>query len=354
MKSKKAQNKNEIVKPIEWLFNRRLRLFYHLLFWIFIYLDEILSVIGLTEPIENHQRIILEVLVDASLVYLIIYYLYPKFLVKGKSLKFFVFASIAILINVFITTSLYDIYADYFESDFRYFSSIIISSFVTTILIVGFALGIKIFKSYILNEVRLQRLKNDNLNTELTYLKDQINPHFLFNSLNNIYILNMKSPEKAGESILLLSDMLRYQLYDSAKEKVFLDDEIKNLKNFLELDSLRKENLKINFETAGDTANIQVSPYLFMPFIENSLKHTQSSDNEPGYLNVIFASSDKKQITFKLTNSKPKNKLITKVGGIGLKNVKRRLELVYPKKHELQIDNSENYYQSILKIRLDE
>ncbi len=338
-------------KAVGWMFNSRLRWVYHVLFWMFIYSDELLSFVGITEEMEDIWTIPFSLIVDMIVVYAVIYILLPLFLLVGKIGKFIFFSLFLILLNTSILFLLWNSLEVLQEEPFTILATMFLSIFVHSGLMVGFATGIKVFKNYILQENRMKKLETENLKTELVYLKNQINPHFLFNSLNNIYVLNRKDPKMASESILLLSDLLRYQLYECNHDEVLLSGEIENLKNFLGLEQLRSENRELIFDVKGNAAGCKIAPYIFLPFVENAIKHSNSSNNEKGYLKINFDVKNNEKILFTIENSKPEFPLITETGGIGLSNVQRRLELVYPNQHMLEIENSEKYYKVILSIQ---
>ena len=191
-------------------------------------------------------------------------------------------------------------------------------------------------------------MENRNLATELAYLKNQINPHFLFNALNNIAVQSEKYPEKVNHSIILLSQLLRHQLYEGEKEAVLLRDEIQHLKNFLELNVSNFENTILNIETKGNISGITVAPFLFLPFVENAVKHSRQV-NEGAHINLRF-DIDKEHIFFSVKNSKPKQRPTKIAGGIGLVNVKRRLQLRYPNKHQLDIKEDDSSFEIKLSL----
>ena len=213
-------------KTIEWLFYPKLRWVYHLLFWMFIYIDELLSFIGLTEEMDDVWTTPVSLSIDMIVVYTTIYILLPLFLLRGRVLIFILSSLLLISLNTIIQILLWSELEVLQEESLSSLMTYFIALFVNFGLTVGFAAGIKMFKNYTLNESRLKQMETDNLKTELTYLKNQINPHFLFNSLNNIYVLNRKDTKMASESILLLSDLLRYQLYECNHETVSLNGEI--------------------------------------------------------------------------------------------------------------------------------
>lgn len=196
------------------------------------------------------------------------------------------------------------------------------------------------------------QLKSEKLESELKFLKSQINPHFLFNSLNNIYTLTMLNPDAAGESVLKLSKMLRYLLYECDAEKVALGRELSYLENYIALFSLKDdEPLNIKFDKTNVQEEMMIAPLLLIPFVENAFKHSQIEDLENGWINIKL-SNDNKQIYFEVKNSLPQQDFAKdKVGGIGLNNVKRQLELIYPNKHTLKIDKMEKEFSIELRIK---
>lgn len=196
-------------------------------------------------------------------------------------------------------------------------------------------------------------LKNEKLKAEMKFLKSQINPHFLFNALNNIYALSYVKSERTPEMILKLSDMLRYLLYESSEDKVPLKKEITYIQNYIDLQQLKddnKANIEAQFEV--DNENHMIHPMLFIPFVENSFKHSKIEDLEKGWINMQLTAGDD-SIRFHISNSIPGTEYTKdKAGGIGLQNVKRRLNLLYPDKHELNIQKSDYSFSVTLNLLL--
>lgn len=196
--------------------------------------------------------------------------------------------------------------------------------------------------------------KNENLQNELKFLKSQINPHFLFNSLNNIYALAGIDSERTQQSISYLSEMLRYVLYECEQEFVPLKKELEYIENYLNLYALKsskKYPITTEFNIFNNT--ISIAPMILIPFIENALKHSDIEKINESYI-AIKVNSDKNHIHFKVENSKPKS-IINKdqVGGIGLENVKKRLAILYPEKHELNISENKSTFKVQLTIHLE-
>jgi len=193
----------------------------------------------------------------------------------------------------------------------------------------------------------ITKLKNEKMKAELMLLKSQVSPHFFFNTLNNLYGLVAKDPQKAQELILKLSDMMRYSIYEGEKDTVALRDEIVFLKNYVELQKIRyHKQISVDFDCEVDE-NRKVVPLLFIILLENAFKHGIENLRKNAFIKMSLTSSQT-EIIFKIENNYEKTE---NQSGIGLKNLKRRLELIYPNQHELSFSVSENIYhvQLILK-----
>ena len=196
----------------------------------------------------------------------------------------------------------------------------------------------------------LIRLKNEKAKTELMHLKSQVNPHFFFNMLNNLYGLVDKDSKKAQELILKLSDMMRYSIYDGEKDRVLLSEEITYLENYIELHKMRYHKaIDIQFNIDTTDADYEIMPLLFIILLENAFKHGVENLRENAYVHINLRTHIN-EVTFEIENNfeEVQDNLET---GIGLKNLKRRLELVYPKKHTLTISKTDTIYNATLNIK---
>ncbi len=194
-----------------------------------------------------------------------------------------------------------------------------------------------------------QKLKTELLlekqSGELALLRSQINPHFLFNTLNNIYSLVYKKSDDAPEAVMKMSSIMRYMLYDATTDNVLLEKEIEYLKSFIELEKLRiKHKDFVELHIHGPVEGRTIAPMLLIPFVENAFKHGSKSVPSPG-INIVL-SIEPGQIMFDVSNHVRKNATVTKdqVGGIGLTNIRRRLNLLYPGRHLLEISAGEELY----------
>jgi LytS/YehU family sensor histidine kinase len=200
----------------------------------------------------------------------------------------------------------------------------------------------------------LIKLEKEKANTELLFLKMQINPHFLFNSLNNIYSLALKKDAMAPNSILKLAEVMRYMIYESNENAVPLQKEINYINNYIDLQRLRtRDNASIVFNVMGDAECWYVAPLVLLVFIENGFKHGIKGAIHESYVNILIQITDA-QLQMTVENSKGVIDDIEKdtFRGLGLENVKRRLELLYPGKYELMISDTEEKYTAVLQLPL--
>lgn len=196
----------------------------------------------------------------------------------------------------------------------------------------------------------LLQLKNEKTKTELLHLKSQVNPHFFFNTLNNLFALVDKDTEKARNMILKLSDMMRYSIYEGEKEWVTLEEEIEYLRNYIELHQMRyhKEiNIILNLDIQEE--GYIVMPLLFIILLENAFKHGVERLRDDSYVRVNMI-ANRKVLNFSIENNFNPNES-NEEQGIGLKNLKRRLELAYPKKHYLVLSSNNDVYKAQLSLR---
>ena len=282
-----------------------------------------------------------------STLYFLILFLIPRLLFRSKYILFFlscfilmllVYISLYILEGLLIKPvlpkpTLYQ-YADLTVTD-------IVQKGLIIGVMMGCVVGLQVFRKWIIDVQRMNALQQESLKTELEQLKSQVNPHFLFNTLNNLLVLTKTDPEKATQVLLGLSDLLRYQLYDSTREKILLSKDIEFIHNLLALEKIRKDDFAYDIHTEGKTGGILLPPFLFIPFVENAIKHGASAVGH-SYLKLHFRITYK-MLSFESENSKPLIKS-SLPGGLGLKNIKRRLELLYPGNYTLEIKDMPDKY----------
>jgi LytS/YehU family sensor histidine kinase len=220
------------------------------------------------------------------------------------------------------------------------------------LVIAGVAL--KLVVDYSKLQQRMAETAKEKAEAELNFLKSQINPHFLFNSLNSVYFLIDKNNTEARQSLHKFSDMLRYQLYELNGAKIPIEREVNYLKDYMDLQKLRKDNsYSVEFTSSPMVKGFSIEPLLLVPFVENAFKHISHYTHRNNFVKLELERSNG-HFNFSIENSKEPGKTTEQHGGIGLVNVKRRLELLYPGKHTLHILNDKDMYKVKLTLKLDE
>lgn len=213
---------------------------------------------------------------------------------------------------------------------------------------IGFAYLIRALKT----ETQMKTLKEQQLITELNYLKAQIQPHFFFNTLNNIYALAIKQSKDTAPMVAQLSEMMRYILYQSSERQVPLQQEISFLHNYVEIERIRHHrHISISFDVQGITDNVQIEPMLLLPFIENAFKHGARESVKEGHVSIVLCLVEK-ELTLQVSNSKPSGETKKDPSGIGLQNVTKRLELLYQNRYQLQVTENGQNYEVNLNLKL--
>ena len=304
--------------------------------------------------------ILVDKLVDIAfyiiIVYINILYFIPTFLLKGNLLLYLT----ALCILVILLTPVQLLSSIFLYRNDTSFAAEILDNrtpiFLRNLLIGLISTGYKVTSDWFGLQNEKKELERQNLQSELKFLRSQINPHFFFNTLNNLYALTLKKSDLAPEIVLRLSEMMRYMLYESNEKEVSLEKEVNYVKNYIELEKLRQsEKFKIDFQLNGDPNGKRIAPLMFIPFLENSFKHGLDAQIKEGFVNIKLNLKED-SVEMDINNSKPVNSLSpkkSKSGGIGLENVQRRLKLLYPNRHLLKILNQEDSFNVSLKIELN-
>ena len=202
---------------------------------------------------------------------------------------------------------------------------------------------------------RLVEMAKEKSEAELNFLKSQINPHFLFNSLNSVYFLIDKNNAVAREALHKFSEMLRYQLYEMNGDKIPVEKEVRYLKDYVDLQKLRKDkNYTIDFRCDYDVRGFLIEPLLLIPFVENAFKHISHYKDQENFIRLDLTRQNG-NFNFSVSNSREiKERTTERAGGIGLNNVKRRLELLYPGKHLLDIKSTDHEFAVNLKLKIQD
>lgn len=331
--------------------NRWIRLGQHTVFWLgHLLLFTVLS----NTPF---QQAVWDQLINLPFrmvpVYLVFYWLFPRFLLRRRYFLFFIFSLLVIVIFAALQSGLmYQLYAQESEEEWSWVW--IFSNVILTVYILSLALALKLLRFWYQREKYIQELSAARMEAELKFLKAQIHPHFLFNTLNNLYTLTLRKSEHAPEVVEKLSDLLRYMSYDANDRSVLLSNEIEYLRNYISLEKIRYgKKLEIAFTIDGTTDHLHIAPLILIPFVENSFKHGVSGRLTACWI-TIHLSVQEKRLTFKVENSLPTSQedIMGYKEGIGLKNVQRRLDLIYPERHELRVTQSPESHLVVLKIDL--
>lgn len=345
-----------------FLVSDKYRTLRHLLL-IFCVLELSLSFIWYT-PVE-HDRIYYKfyawlcyVILFGGIIYTNIYISTPKLLLKDKVGPFiliiFVFSVIFIACIGLIQIAILSDNSRMIFNSFSY-SKLTVNVLSASVILIFLFLGttsMVLIKRWIIADMEKTELESSLLESELKLLKNQVNPHFLFNMLNNANMLLKKDKEQASDVLYKLEDLLRYQINDSAKEAVPLNAEILFLNDYLNLEKIRRDHFEYTIRTEGNVDNINVPPLLFIIFIENAIKHNPESENT-SFVHIGFKIQDN-ELYFSCENSKPESPVlsISKRRGLGLKNIRRRLELLFPGRYDLKITDEQFKYSVKLKLSI--
>ena len=338
------------------------RVLLHVLFWIGYILFFVLQYAFFYENlnyVSTAASLTLEALVDIGATYFTVYFLLPRFLFKRKYFQFAIIflLSVAIFIilqrifKYYISYPLF--FPDILEKGEKFWHINPFYSFLNIYTVVGLFASIKLMKYWYKNQQIRTELENKNKTSELALLRSQLNPHFLFNTLNNIDSLIMTNPGKASDAIIKLSDIMRFMLYDTSVDVIPLEKEINYLKSYISLQKIRQKDPGfVEVEIAGDCTGKTIAPMLFIPFVENAFKHGQKNIPAPGIRVRLECLND--SIHFEVINHAGPSDRMNKdhTTGIGLANTRRRLELLYPGRHKLTLEKENGLYFSRLTIRI--
>lgn len=354
-----------------WLIRYKL---YHIPFWMLynylLWALEVNSPLGAATTIFFSLffiKYMFYVIFPAVAVYFNLYYLIPRYLEKGRYAQYITFLVATIIIcaalvvpGYYITAYLsggtirtvygvrgpYPFYQLFKEDPLR-----------STIACTTLAMSIKLTKSWVQSQRRHQLLEKEKLETELKFLKYQFNPHFLFNSINSIFFLIHKNPDMASASLAKFSELLRHQLYECNDQLISLSKEIGYLENFIELEKLRQSpDLVVDFLVeVDDVDNLGIAPFILMTFVENAFKHVSKIKGGDNWISIELKICEGK-LSASIANSAARGELreVINYGGIGLKNVQRRLDLLYPGRYELAIQDTPEMFMINCNIELAE
>ncbi len=331
----------------------------HVLFWAWSYIDLVhmlQSAFGPSHPVYADATIIK--LCQMLCVYFVLYFLIPRFLHQKKYLQFIGLVLLSLVISVLLILTLEDI-DNYFRwgGHIKNLPLLALTNFIDNTLYTGFFFAVYTISDRYYSERRNNQLEKERLENELNFLKAQINPHFLFNALNSIYVLIEEDKKLASNTLLKFSGLLRYQLYYCNNKLMPLQKELQFLRDYADLEMMRNsDQLTLKFQLPEINDTIAIAPFILTAFVENAFKH--KSANQQGHFVNITAQIKENKLAFMVSNTfeEQGNDVypLSESGGIGLQNVYRRLELLYPNKHQLHIKKEHGVYTINLELELYE
>ncbi|HZY78234.1 MAG TPA: histidine kinase [Cyclobacteriaceae bacterium] len=291
----------------------------------------------------------------------------PRFLEKHRKigrylLEFLIPFILITTIRVHLQRYMVDGYT--YTEHYFYSNIYIVQMSATSLFVVVFVGMLRFAEDWFMLEAKKKELENEKLTAELSFLKEQINPHFLFNTLNNLYYLAYTKSDNTTEVIAKLSQMMRYMIYESNYQQVELGKEIEYMQNYVSLERLRlTDQIPIEFKVEGSPSGIKVAPLILITFLENAFKHGVNANNKNAWVNLSIK-VDGKNCFYTVENSKAAGAKVNgktngvhldrgSKSGIGLQNVRRRLELTYPDKYELDVKDLADRYYVKLKLVLN-
>lgn len=354
---------------------RKYRIMRHLAFWTFWWLFQGFlyaftpAIYGATFKARLSMSIIESViylLPHMFLAYSLMYFIIPHFLLKQRYWHTVISITVAFLFtgicSIAVGRFLIDpLHIIFYGKEFVTVTALTAKTFFLSLMaglrggitIGGLAASIKLMKYWYVKEQRNMYLQNENLESQLQLLKAQVHPHFLFNTLNNLYSLTLTHSNKAPVVVTHLADLLRYMLYECDEKEVPLEKEIEVLKKYVELEKIRYgDRIDVSFSCGGDLKENKIAPLILLPFIENSFKYSVSEQVDQCWVNLHLHANGN-EFTFNLSNSSAGDKPKSAAGGIGLQNIKKRLELIYPGKYNLTINEEAEMYVVKLKMQLN-
>ncbi len=292
------------------------------------------------------------------IVYFNVYFLFPRFILRKKHKMYIFLLLLSLVILYVIRTGLIyvlvteNIWPEAESTQQAFTFNHLVAVILGELYVVALATSIKITIDWTSARKRFENMQELQLETELEFLKTQIQPHFFFNTLNNLYALTLEKSKIAPEVVLKLSEIMEYILYEAKEPKIRLFNEIKYVQNYIDLEKLRYgDQAKVDISIVGDIESNSVPPLLFLPFIENCFKHGARNNNHLS-VKIEFKKMPNERLLFTVTNNFNMFSNKVKGHGIGNKNVERRLQLLFDKEYELETSSKDQQFKVELSIPL--
>lgn len=289
-------------------------------------------------------------------VYFIVYFLLPSYYYKKRFAVFTIGFVFVIVLSALLNVGVSVVYIKIISPE-RTFNLLNASLQALTHLIsytqaAVLFLIVFLIEFYVKKEQQGQKIEKERIESELNFLKAQLNPHFLFNALNSIYFLIDGNRERSKEVLIKFSDLIRYQLYDCSVQKTTLQAEANFLQDYIDLEKIRNnEGVSIEFKKSGNFEGFLISPLLLIPFVENAFKFVSHQSGQPNYIRIHISVNETGKLDFEVENSFSRTEEKAQ-RGLGINNVKRRLELLYPDLYNLKITEVESRFNVHLKLDL--
>lgn len=342
----------------KFIFSPRYRVWRHIIYWVFdIFIWACFWTLMVHTFWHNLFKMVVLLPVFILYSYPVAYWAVPKILLKGKFVRFVIFVLLWGVLGWFIN-QLFRFYIFIPAQEAMHFKNVFkgikdpagyLCLITTTSGVVVFA----IFKQWIQKQRQWLQAQQEKITAELQLMKAQLHPHLLFNTLNNIYSFSLEQSSKTPGMILKLSSLLSYMLYDCRTDEVRLEKEIEIMKNYVDLERERYgDRIEISWSAEGDIKDKFIAPFLMLPFLENAFKHGTSEQIEKPWLGVdISVKHD--VLRCKIANSKNEY-VVYNNNGIGISNVKKRLEFIYPEKYELKMSDEGNFFVVSMVVKLND
>ena len=345
-------------KENAFIFSSRYQLLRHVIFWI-VHILIFSFLFKVPDQSFLHTIVLSIIWVPVYILYSypIMYWMLPLYLLKEKYLQFSIlllaWAVGGYFLNYIFRAQVLYPFVDVMKYKTGNKNPWAANSYLSMNVMAGFCCMIVLFKFWIKKQQDWMQAEKEKITAELQLLKAQVHPHFLFNTLNNIYSFSLENLPKTSQLILKLSSLLNYMLYDCKTDEVLLEKEISVMKDYIDLEKERYGNkLEVSINIEGDIKDKFIAPLLLLPFLENAFKHGTSEQLEKPWLSMDL-SVKQNLLRCKIVNSKNENVSFSE-NGIGISNVKKRLEFLYPNMYELKIDNEPDFFVVSLMINLKE